>query len=199
MNNDNTSNDESLSNSTIDTTNTDTVNNTRNNYLYESSMQCLNITLIEYNHVFERSSKFDNKINIMIAICGIYFTFIISFLKNLINISIPSTSKTFILFILSIILFVIIFSCYITTMIILVMCLHPVKMRRFKARKVYDKSLYNKPPWVINMLTVKDYIETIDINNSILNKSYKKLSIINILFSIVILLSFIEHMLLVFI
>ena len=46
------------------------------NMSYDSSAECLEITLEEYKHVTERANKYDNKIYIIIKFCNVFFVFI---------------------------------------------------------------------------------------------------------------------------
>lgn len=168
------------------------------NVSYDSSAECLEITLEEYRHVTERANKYDNKVNIMITFCGIFFAFIITLLDKLIVLPFPETTKDGIHFVICIIFFVIISLCYISSMLILVIGLRPIKMQRLDPSILIQKSLFNKPPVGANMLATKKYIEFVLTNNAALEKAYKRISIVTILMSIVVFFSFIEYILLLF-
>jgi len=165
---------------------------------YDSSAQCLEIALEEYRHVTERSNKYDNKIYIMITFCGLFFAFIINLLDKLINIHFPETTKQGIIFIICITFFIIISVCYISSMILLVLGLHPIKLHRFNPRLLIDYSLWNKSPSQANMLAVKQYTEYVLSDNELLERAYKKIHIVTLLMSIVVFLSFMEYILLIF-
>lgn len=166
---------------------------------YDSSAECLEITLEEYRHVTERANKYDNKVYIMITFCGIFFAFILSLLDKLINLPFPENTKSAIHFVLCIIFFVIISLCYISSMLILVIGLRPIKMQRLDPSILIQKSLYNKPASGANMLATKKYVEFILTNNATLEKAYKRISLVTILMSVVVFLSFAEYILLLFI
>ena len=84
------------------------------NMSYDSSAECLEITLEEYKHVTERANKYDNKIYIMITFCSVFFAFILTLLDKLVTLSFPQTTRAGIIFVLCIVLFIIICLCYIS-------------------------------------------------------------------------------------
>ena len=168
------------------------------NVSYDSSAECLEITLEEYRHVTERANKYDNKVNIMITFCGIFFAFVLTLLDKLTELPFPETTKQGIVFVICIIIFVIISICYILSMILLVIGLRPIKLHRFNPKLLIDYSLWNKPSCQANMLAVKQYTEFVLANNDALEKSYKKIHTVTILMSIVVFFSFLEYILLIF-
>ena len=72
------------------------------NMSYDSSAECLEITLEEYKHVTERANKYDNKIYIMITFCSVFFAFILTLLDKLVTLSFPQTTRAGIIFVLCI-------------------------------------------------------------------------------------------------
>ena len=68
------------------------------NMSYDSSAECLEITLEEYKHVTERANKYDNKIYIMITFCSVFFAFILTLLDKLVTLSFPQTTRAGIIF-----------------------------------------------------------------------------------------------------
>ena len=107
---------------------------------YDSSTECLSISLEEYRHVTERSNKYDNKVYIMITFCSIFFAFILSLLDKLVKLELPENTKYTIVLIVSVVLFIIIGICYITSMILLVLGLRPIKLHRFNPKLLIDYS-----------------------------------------------------------
>lgn len=168
------------------------------NASYDSSAECLEITLEEYRHVTERANKYDNKVYIIITFCSIFFAFILTLLDKLISLPFPQSTKYGIIFVICIVLFVIISLCYILSMLILVIGLRPIKLHRFNPKLLIDYSLWNKPSSQANMLAVKQYTEFILSNNEVLEKAYKKIYIVTLLMSIVVSFSFLEYILLIF-
>lgn len=168
------------------------------NMSYDSSAECLEITLEEYKHVTERANKYDNKIYIMITFCSVFFAFILTLLDKLVTLSFPQTTRAGIIFVLCIVLFIIISLCYISSMLILVIGLRPIKLHRFNPKLLIDYSLWNKPSSQANMLAVKQYTEFVLSNNEALENDYKKISIVTLLMSIVVSFSFVEYILLIF-
>lgn len=168
------------------------------NASYDSSAECLEITLEEYRHVTERANKYDNKVYIIITFCSIFFAFILTLLDKLISLPFPQSTKSSIIFVICIVLFVIISLCYILSMLILVIGLRPIKLHRFNPKLLIDYSLWNKPSSQANMLAVKQYTEFILYNNEVLEKAYKKIYIVTLLMSIVVSFSFLEYILLIF-
>lgn len=81
------------------------------NASYDSSAECLEITLEEYRHVTERANKYDNKVYIIITFCSIFFAFILTLLDKLISLPFPQSTKSGIIFVICIVLFVIISLC----------------------------------------------------------------------------------------
>ena len=108
------------------------------NMSYDSSAECLEITLEEYKHVTERANKYDNKIYIMITFCSVFFAFILTLLDKLVTLSFPQTTRAGIIFVLCIVLFIIISLCYISSMLILVIGLRPIKLHRFNPKLLID-------------------------------------------------------------
>ena len=141
----------------------------------DSSAQCLEITLEEYRHVTERANKYDNKINIIITFCSIFFAFIVTLIDKLVELSFPKTTKEGILFVVCIVLFIIICLCYIFSMVLLIIGLHPIKLHRFNPQQLLDYSLWNKSPNQANMLAVKQYTGYILSNNQALERAYKRI------------------------
>ena len=168
------------------------------NMSYDSSAECLEITLEEYKHVTERANKYDNKIYIMITFCSVFFAFILTLLDKLVTLSFPQTTRAGIIFVLCIVLFIIISLCYISSMLILVIGLRPIKLHRFNPKLLIDYSLWTKPSSQANMLAVKQYTEFVLSNNEALENAYKKISIVTLLMSIVVSFSFVEYILLIF-
>ena len=169
------------------------------NVSYDSSAECLEITLEEYRHVTERANKYDNKVNIMITFCGIFFAFIVTLLDKLVELPFPKNTKENIHFVICVVFFIIISLCYISSMLILVIGLRPIKMQRLDPSILIQKSLFNKPATGANMLATKKYVEFILTNNATLEGAYKRISLVTILMSVVVFLSFIEYILLLFI
>ena len=161
------------------------------NMSYDSSAECLEITLEEYKHVTERANKYDNKIYIMITFCSVFFAFILTLLDKLVTLSFPQTTRAGIIFVLCIVLFIIISLCYISSMLILVIGLRPIKLHSFNPKLLIDYSLWNKPSSQAN-------IEFVLSNNEALENAYKKISIVTLLMSIVVSFSFVEYILLIF-
>lgn len=149
-------------------------------------------------NILECSNKYDNKIYIMITFCGLFFAFIVSLLDKLVEQPFPKTTNQGILFVTSIIIFIVISICYLLSMIVLVLGLRPIKMQRLNPSILIQKSLFNKPSVGANMLATKKYIEFVLINNATLQKAYKRISLVTTLMSVVVLLSFIEYILLLF-
>ena len=165
---------------------------------YDSSEECYQIAIEEYRHVTERANKFDNKVNIMITFCSIFFAFIIDLLEDIVKTQMPVNTKQTIMLILYIILFILIGVGYVISMFILILCLKPLEMKRFDPSLLLEKSLWNKPAAVSYMVATKRYCEFIIQNNSLLEKGYGKLKYVSVIMAFVVILSFVLKILLVF-
>lgn len=164
----------------------------------DSSEKCFEITLEEYRHITERANKFDNKVYIMITFCSIFFAFILDLLEDIVRTEMPISTKQTIILIIYTIIFIAISISYIISMITLILCLKPLKLKRFDPSILMKKSLWNKPASASYMVAIKYYCEFIIENNRVLEKGYAKLKYVSIIMAFVVILSFVLKILLVF-
>ncbi len=166
---------------------------------YDASAACYEITLEEYRHIAERANKFDNKVYIMITFCSIFFAFIINLLEDILKLKNPDNIKLSVLIIIVVVLFITISLGFISSLVLLILCLKPIEMRRFNPSILIGKSLYNKPSKVSYMVATKHYCEVITENNLLLKKGYDKLNLVVKIMVLVVILSFILKIIVCFI
>lgn len=165
--------------------------NNINSIHFDSSATCYEITLEEYKHVSDRANKFDNKVYIMITFCSIFFAFIFGLLEDILTLKNPDNIKSSVLLCCIIIVYLIICICFICSLVLLILCLKPLKMKRFNPSVLIGKSLWNKPSKVSYMVATKFYCEFISENNAKLQKGYDTLSLISCVMAVVVILSFV--------
>ncbi|WFR56398.1 hypothetical protein QA584_22715 [Anaerocolumna sp. AGMB13025] len=139
-----------------------------------ASELCFDIIQHEYDHVFERGNKLDNKVNIALTFTGVLFVFIIDLfnIKNYFIFPLDEihTLKLLVYFIIALSVLVL----YGLAIYLLTSTLSPMKIQRFNSDILLRKNLQKKPINIVyNYVSIK-YSSSINLNNIILDEQYKK-------------------------
>lgn len=150
-----------------------------NNFKYdkESIDSCFEIAKHEYDHVFERSNKLDNKVNIAITFCGLIFIFITTLIGEFNSFKYPTNSIQLIMVAVYIFFCVGITILYFWVMIRLVYLLMPNELVRIDIENILEKNYYKESCDYLKIFLMTKYSKAIDENNSIIElrfDEYKK-------------------------
>ena len=168
-------------------------------YEEESAVICLNLCRDEYNHVFERSSKLDNKVNIALTFCGLIFLFITGLFEFIYKFEYPTNTSQLVLVVVYIVLCLIIVISYVFVLMKFVSLLIPNELKRIDASHILNENYHKYPPYGLNVFLATKYSNAINENNKIIESrfvEYKK-CIKNII--PIVIISFVLYFLQIFI
>lgn len=134
---------------------------------------CFNIIQHEYDHVFDRGNKLDNKVNITLTFIGVLFLFVIDLFNLEKRIVFPLNEvESFKLFVYIVLLFLVLalngISIY-----MLVGILRPKKFQRFNPDVLLRKNMQKYPENIVYTYVSIKYSTSLNLNNTILDEQYK--------------------------
>lgn len=146
-------------------------------YDEDSTAICLSLCKDEYDHVFERSNKLDNKVNIALTFCGFIFVFITGLFQFIYKFEYPTSVTQLVLIVIYIVLCLIIVISYVHILMKFVSLLTPNELQRVDSSYVLEKNYYENPSGALNIFLATNYCKSINRNNNIIESrfiEYKK-------------------------
>lgn len=140
----------------------------------DSSELCFNIIQHEYNHVFERGNKLDNKVNITLTFTGVLFLFIIDLLNIKEYIIFPANEAMVLKIVMYCIIALAVLILYATSIYLLISIINPMKYKRFNTNILLEKNMQRKPMCVVYNYTSIKYSISIKENNNLLDTQFEK-------------------------
>ena len=168
-----------------DITNETSSVNSENNSSIE---MCLEISKLEYEYSFRRAEKFDNKVYILLTVCGFMFVMFMNAVSNIgeIDIFSPFKSNWILAYDILIVLCV---TGMITILVRLVYALSGLKLKRHDSKLILQGNMISKSPRDIALFTIMHYETAKSYNNKQIGERYKSLELsVNILIAVLIML-----------
>ena len=148
----------------------------------------LEIAQNEYNHCFERSSKLDNKVYILLTVCAFLFVMLSEAIKKIGEIQIPLNQNQFIADIGYVALLTLNVSVFVIMLVKLINLLHGVELKRFDSCEILQKDMVHAEKKKVIHYICMVYEQCRDFNNNLIEEQYKgfnvcvKLMVANIIF-----------------
>lgn len=133
---------------------------------------CLEISRLEYEYSFRRAEKFDNKVYILLTVCGFILVMFTNAVSNIgeIDIFSPFKSKWIMLYD---ILFVLNVAGIMTILVRLVISLAGLNLRRHNSNLILERNMILKSPTDIALFTITQYEMAKGYNNVQLSRRYR--------------------------
>ncbi|MBR1657927.1 MAG: hypothetical protein IJ697_05620 [Synergistaceae bacterium] len=135
---------------------------------------CLEIAKLEYEYSFRRAEKFDNKVYILLTVCGFMFVMFMNAVSNIgeIDIFSPLKSNWILAYDILIVLCV---TGMITILVRLVYALSGLKLKRHDSNLIIKRNMLSSSPKAIARFTIMRYEIARDYNIRQIDRRYTSL------------------------
>ena len=149
---------------------------------------CMDIARLEYEYSFRRAEKYDNKIYVLLTVCGFILVMLTGAVGNIGEIDILSPFKSGWIAAYDVLLALCV-AGMITVLVRLIYGMIGLKMRRHDSDSILKRDMLSKKPKDIALFTIISYENVKEYNNAQLARRYESLDItVKILLAVVILL-----------
>lgn len=149
---------------------------------------CMDIARLEYEYSFRRAEKYDNKIYVLLTVCGFILVMFTGAVGNIGEIDILHPFRSGWIAAYDVLLAL----CIIGIIVVLVSLIYGMsglKMRRHDSDSILKRDMLSKTPRDIALFTIIRYEDAREYNNAQLAQRYKSLDItVRILVAVVVLL-----------
>ena len=133
---------------------------------------CLEISRLEYEHSFRRAEKLDNKVYILLTVCGFVFVMLVNALQNIGSIDIFSPFKSWWIFAYDLFLVIDI----VTSIFLLWRLIHllsGMQLKRYDSNFILEYNMLTEDNTTTARFTIMHYEQARDYNNALIDKRYK--------------------------
>ncbi len=151
-------------------------------------LMCLELSKLEYEHSFRRSEKFDNKVYILLTVCGFLFVLVVNAISSITDIEVfrPEISGWIVVFDIFLVMTIV---AIIILLGFLIYCLSGIKMKRYDSNLTMEMNLTELDKTTVARFAIMEYEIAKKYNNDKLEKRFDWLNrSVNLLIGVVFLL-----------